>query len=52
MKMTADPAFVADMKKRNLGIEPMAGAELQKIIAAAVATPADLVAQAWRYLGP
>ena len=52
MKMTVDPVFVAEMKKRNLGIEPMEGAELQKIIAAAAATPPDLVAQAKRYFAP
>jgi hypothetical protein len=52
MKMTADPAFIADMTKRNLSIEPVEGSELQKIIAAAAATPADLVAQAKRYIAP
>ncbi|MCC6887459.1 MAG: hypothetical protein IT536_02900 [Hyphomicrobiales bacterium] len=52
MRMTADPAFIADMKKRNLDIEPMEGGDLQKIVAAAVATPADLVAQARRYFAP
>jgi tripartite-type tricarboxylate transporter receptor subunit TctC len=52
MAMTADPVFVADVKKRNLGVEPLSGTEVQKIIAAAVATPPDLVQQAKRYLGP
>lgn len=52
MSMTADPAFVAEMKKRNLGVEPMEGAELQKIVATAAATPTDLVAQAKRYFAP
>jgi len=50
--MAADPVFVADMKKRNLGVGPLSGAEVQKIIAAAVATPKELVQQAGRYLGP
>jgi tripartite-type tricarboxylate transporter receptor subunit TctC len=52
MKMTADPLFVADMTKRNLSIEPVEGGELQKVIAAAASTPADLVAQAKRYVAP
>jgi tripartite-type tricarboxylate transporter receptor subunit TctC len=52
MAMTADREFIADMRKRNLGIEPLSGADLQKIIAAAVATPAELTEQAKRYLGP
>jgi tripartite-type tricarboxylate transporter receptor subunit TctC len=52
MKMTEDPLFVSDMRKRNLNMEPVAGAELQKIIAAAASTPADLVAQAKRYVAP
>jgi tripartite-type tricarboxylate transporter receptor subunit TctC len=52
MAMTVDPVFIADMKKRNLGIEPVEGAVLQKIIAAAAATPPDLVAQAKRYVAP
>ena len=52
MAMTADPAFVADMTKRNLSIEPLSGAEVHKIIAAAVATPRELAQQAGRYLGP
>jgi tripartite-type tricarboxylate transporter receptor subunit TctC len=46
-----DPDFVAEMHKRNLNVEPLAGDELQKIVAAAVATPAELVEQAKRYAG-
>ena len=52
MAMVSDPVFVTDMGKRNLGIEPLPGAEVQKIIAAAVATPVELAQQAGRYLGP
>jgi tripartite-type tricarboxylate transporter receptor subunit TctC len=47
----ADPALVADMHKRNLGVEPLTGEEVQKIVAAAVATPRELVEQASRYAG-
>src|SRR6266700_337453 len=45
----ADPEFVTDMHKRNLDVEPLTGDEVQKIVAAAVATPRDLVEQASRY---
>ena len=46
-----DAAFVADMRKRNLNIEPLSGEEVQTIVAAAVATPRVLVEQAKRYAG-
>ena len=46
-----DPEFVADMHKRNLGVEPLTGEEVQKIVATAVATPRELVEQAARYAG-
>jgi tripartite-type tricarboxylate transporter receptor subunit TctC len=47
-----DSGFIADMRKRSLGIEPLAGEELQSIVAAAVATPRALVDQVKRYIGP
>lgn len=46
-----DPAFLADMRKRNLAVEPLEGAEVQKLIAAAVATPPALLERAKRYVG-
>jgi tripartite-type tricarboxylate transporter receptor subunit TctC len=46
-----DPEFIAEMKKRNLGLEPLSGDEVQKIVEASVATPKDLVEQAKRYIG-
>ena len=49
MAMTVDPVFIADMTKRNLSIEPMEGAELQKMIAALAATPAQQVEQTKKY---
>ena len=51
METLEDPEFVADMHKRNLNIEPLTGEEVQKIVAAAVATPKELVEQAKRYAG-
>jgi tripartite-type tricarboxylate transporter receptor subunit TctC len=47
----ADPEFVAEMHKRHLGVEPLSGEEVQRIVAAAVATPKELVEQAARYAG-
>lgn len=52
MRTMADPDFIADMRKRSLGIEPLTGEELQSIVAAAVATPRALVDQVKRYTGP
>src|SRR5262245_1078830 len=46
-----DAAFAADMRKRNLNIEPLSGEEVQRIVATAVATPRALVEQAKRYAG-
>jgi tripartite-type tricarboxylate transporter receptor subunit TctC len=46
-----DPDFIADMKKRNLNIEPLSGEEVQQLVAAAVATPKELIDQARRYVG-
>ena len=51
METMQDPEFVADMHKRNLGVEPLSGEEVQKIVAAAVATPRELVEQAAHYAG-
>jgi tripartite-type tricarboxylate transporter receptor subunit TctC len=46
-----DPEFVAEMRKRNLNIEPLSGDDVQKTVEAAVATPRELVEQARRYAG-
>ena len=51
MATMEDPEFIAEMKKRNLGLEPLCGEEMQKIIEASVATPKELVDQAKRYIG-
>lgn len=47
--MVKDPAFQADAKKANLDVIPASGAELDKFIAAAVAMPPDVRAQATRF---
>jgi tripartite-type tricarboxylate transporter receptor subunit TctC len=46
-----DPDFVADIKQRNLTLEPLSGEEVQKLVEAVVATPKELVNQAKRYAG-
>ena len=51
MDTMEDPDLIAEMKKRNLGLEPLSGEEVQKIVAASVATPKELVDQAKRYIG-
>jgi tripartite-type tricarboxylate transporter receptor subunit TctC len=51
MAAIEDPEFVVEMKKRNLNIEALSGEEVQRIVAASVATPKELVDQAKRYIG-
>jgi tripartite-type tricarboxylate transporter receptor subunit TctC len=41
-----DPALLAEAKKRNLDINPLTGAELQRVIGAVAAMPPDLVRRA------
>ena len=42
-KTMKDPAFVAEAKKIDLEIDPVSGAEMQKIVADIVATPKETV---------
>jgi tripartite-type tricarboxylate transporter receptor subunit TctC len=51
MATIEDPDFIADMKRRNLHIEPLSGEDVQKTVAAAAATPKALIDQAKRYIG-
>jgi tripartite-type tricarboxylate transporter receptor subunit TctC len=46
-----DPELIAKIKKRGLDLEPLSGEEVQKMVAASVATPRPLVEQAKRYIG-
>ena len=43
MAMTKDPKFLAAAKKRKVDIVSKSGAEVQKIVAEVVATPAAVV---------
>jgi tripartite-type tricarboxylate transporter receptor subunit TctC len=51
MATMADPDFAEEIKTRHLGIEPMSGEEVQRMVAASVATPKELVDQAKHYAG-
>ncbi len=50
MATMQDPEFMADIKQRNLTLEPLRGEEVQKMVEALVATPEELVDQARRYI--
>ena len=51
MATMRDPELIAEIKKRKLDLEPLSGEEVQKMVAASVATPTALVEQAKRYIG-
>lgn len=46
-----DPAFLADAQKAKLDLDVVSGSDMSALIAAAYATPADLVAQAAPFSG-
>ena len=46
-----DPAFLAEAKKRNLDVNPATAAELETIVAQALATPAAIAAKAAEIAG-
>src|SRR5215467_5234668 len=46
-----DGELSAEIKRRNLTLEPVSGEEIQKMVAAYAATPKALVDQAKRYVG-
>jgi tripartite-type tricarboxylate transporter receptor subunit TctC len=50
MATMRDPDLLADMDKRKLTVEPLDGADVQKLIASAVATPPALLERAKRYV--
>jgi hypothetical protein len=41
--MVKDPEFLADARNRHLGVDPLGGAELQRIIADVARAPDDVV---------
>ena len=46
-----DPAFLADAEKSRLEVDPISGAEMEKMIRAAFETPKPLVQEASKYKG-
>ena len=44
--MLADPAFKAEMDKRNMEFGPMSGGELQKLIGQTLDVPPDVITRA------
>jgi hypothetical protein len=46
-----DPAFIADAERARLEVEPVAGAEMEKMIKAAFETPKALVQRASQFKG-
>ena len=51
MEAMADPAWIEDARKRNLGLDALSGDAVQAIVAAAAATPKDVLDQARKYIG-
>jgi tripartite-type tricarboxylate transporter receptor subunit TctC len=52
METMQDPEFAAEIRQRNLSIEPLSGEDVQKMVETFVATPKELVDGAKRYVGP
>jgi len=51
MEAAQDGELIAEIRRRNLTLEPLSGEEIQKMVAAYAATPKELVDQAKRYIG-
>jgi len=47
-----DPAFLAEAKQRGLEVNPVSGAEIDKLIAALYQTPADIIAEVRDSIAP
>ena len=50
-KTAKNPAFLNDAKKRNMLIGTAPGAEIQRVVAAIISTPDDVVAKTRKMLG-
>lgn len=51
MKLMVDPAFLADVKKRNLEVEPSTGEELEKLAKEVMAQPAEVIERMQKLMG-
>jgi tripartite-type tricarboxylate transporter receptor subunit TctC len=52
METMKDPAFIADAEKAQLEVNPVAGEELQKLVAEIYKTPPEIAKQAAQLLAP
>jgi tripartite-type tricarboxylate transporter receptor subunit TctC len=51
MKLMADPAFLADVKKRGLEVEPSTGEELEKLAKEVMTQPPEVIERMKKLLG-
>jgi tripartite-type tricarboxylate transporter receptor subunit TctC len=51
MKLMVDPAFLADIKRRNLEVEPSTGEELEKLAKEVMAQPQDVIERMQKLMG-
>jgi tripartite-type tricarboxylate transporter receptor subunit TctC len=52
METMKDPAFITDAEKAQLDVNPVAGEELQKLVAEIYKTPPEIAKQAAQLLAP
>ena len=51
MQAIADPIWLEEARKRNLGVDALSGSDLQTIVSQAAGTPKDVLDQARKYIG-
>jgi tripartite-type tricarboxylate transporter receptor subunit TctC len=51
MKLMVDPAFLADIKKRNLEVEPSTGEELERLTKEVMAQPPEVIERVQKLMG-
>jgi hypothetical protein len=51
MKLMVDPAFLADVKKRGLEVEPSTGEELEKLAKQVIAQPPEVIERVSKLMG-
>jgi tripartite-type tricarboxylate transporter receptor subunit TctC len=51
MKLMSDPAFLADVKKRGLEVDPSTGEELDKLAKEVLAQPAEVIERVKKLMG-
>ncbi len=51
MKLMVDPAFLIDVKKRNLEADPSSGEELEKLAKEVVAQPPEVIERVKKLMG-